>query len=298
MISVVGHTAIDHISRVPRFPPVNGSIHILDRKIYFGGGAANIAAGIAKLGEPCTLVSAVGGDFAGSEYERWMKQIGIQRQFFTVPDAHTATAFMFTDDAGDQITFFEWGASVAFEKEDAPSLPFVHMATADPGFNVRVAERSEFATFDPGQDLHRYSKEQLDSILSNIDVLFANHHEIIGMEKILGKNKHDIISGVPMAVITMGKEGSTLHEKENSSRIPALQVNMADPTGAGDAYRAGFLTAYYRGYGPLVACKMGTVTASFAVERIGCQTNLPDWAQLEARYRKSFGSILEPTRSN
>lgn len=298
MISVVGHTAIDYICRVPRFPPVNGSINILDRKVYFGGGAANIASGIARLDEPCTLVSAVGGDFSGTEYEHWMEQLGIERQFFTIPDAHTATAFMFTDDAGDQITFFEWGASVAFEHEDAPALPFVHMATADPGFNTRVAERSEFATFDPGQDLHRYTKEQLDAILGNINVLFANHHEILGMEKILGSNKRDIINRVPMAVITSGKEGSVLYEKGDSSQIPAIQVKMADPTGAGDAYRAGFLTAFYRGYEPLTACKIGTVTASFAVEKIGCQTNLPDWSRMEARYRKSFGSILEPTRSN
>jgi len=297
MISVVGHTAIDYISRVPRFPSVNGSIHILDRKVYFGGGAANIAAGIAKLDESCTLVSAVGDDFSGSEYEHWMERLGITMQFYTIPGAHTATAFMFTDEAGDQITFFEWGASVAFEKEDAPSLPFVHMATADPGFNVRVAERSEFATFDPGQDLHRYTKEQLDAILGSINVLFANQHEITGMEKILGTSKEEIISRVPMAVITLGKEGSVLHEKGNSTRIPAFPVTMADPTGAGDAYRAGFLTAYHRGYGPLTSCKIGTITASFAVESIGCQTNLPDWDQMEARYGKSFGSLLEPTRS-
>lgn len=297
MISVVGHTAIDHISRVPRFPPVNGSIHILDRKVYFGGGAANIAAGIAKLDEPCTLVSAVGGDFSGSEYEQWMKNLGIERQFFTIPEAHTATAFMFTDEAGDQITFFEWGASVAFEREDAPSLPFVHMATADPGFNVRVSERSEFATFDPGQDLHRYTKEQLDAILSTINVLFANQHEILGMEKILGIRKQEIINRVPMVIITMGKDGSVLHEMGNSHRIPAFPVTMADPTGAGDAYRAGFLTAYFRGYEPLTACKVGTITASFAVEKIGCQTNLPDWNQVEARYGESFGSLLERTRS-
>jgi sugar/nucleoside kinase (ribokinase family) len=297
MISVVGHTAIDYICRVPRFPPVNGSIHILDRKVYFGGGAANIAAGIAKLGEPCTLVSAVGGDFIESEYEHWMEQLGIARQFFTIPAAHTATAFMFTDEAGDQITFFEWGASVAFEREEAPALPFVHMATADPGFNVRVAERSEFATFDPGQDLHRYTKEQLDAILDNVKVLFANQHEITGMERIIGTSKQEIINRVPMVVITMGKEGSVLYEKGNSSRIPAFPVTMADPTGAGDAYRAGFLTAYNRGFEPHTACKIGTITASFAVEKVGCQTNLPDWGQMAARYRMSFGSLLEPTRS-
>ncbi|MCX6699066.1 MAG: carbohydrate kinase family protein [Methanomicrobiales archaeon] len=297
MISVVGHTAIDHISRVPRFPPVNGSINILDRKVYFGGGAANIAAGIARLNEPCTLISAVGGDFSGSDFEQWMERLGIVRKFYTLPGAHTATAFMFTDEAGDQITFFEWGASVAFEREEAPFLPFVHMATADPGFNVKVAERSEFATFDPGQDLHRYTKEQLDAILGTINVLFANQHEITGMEIILGTSREEIISRVPMVVITLGKEGSVLHEKGNSSRIPVFPVTMADPTGAGDAYRAGFLTAYHRGYGPLTACKIGTITASFAVESIGCQTNLPDWDQMEARYGKFFGSLLEPTRS-
>ena len=137
-----------------------------------------------------------------------MEQLGIARQFFIIPAAHTATAFMFTDEAGDQITFFEWGASVAFEREEAPALPFVHMATADPGFNVRVAERSEFATFDPGQDLHRYTKEQLDAILDNVNVLFANQHEITGMERIIGTSKQEIINRVPMVVITMGKEGS------------------------------------------------------------------------------------------
>jgi ribokinase len=240
----------------------------------------------------------VGGDFPGSEYEEWMEQLGITRHFFTIPGAHTATAFMFTDEAGDQITFFEWGAWAAFEHEDAPKLPFVHMATADPGFNVKVSERSEFATFDPGQDLHRYTKEQLDAILANINVLFANQHEITGMEKILGTCKQEIINRVPVVIITMGKEGSVLYEKGDSSLIPACPVTMADPTGAGDAYRAGFLTAYYRGYETLTACKIGTITASFAVEKIGCQTNLPGWEQMEARYGKSFGSLLQPTRSN
>jgi len=95
----------------------------------------------------------------------------------------------------------------------------------------------------------------------------------------------------------MGKDGSVLHEGGHTSCIPVFQVNLADPTGAGDAYRAGFLTAYYRGYDPLTSCKIGTTTASFAVEKTGCQTNLPDWEQMKARYGNSFGSLLEPTGS-
>jgi sugar/nucleoside kinase (ribokinase family) len=135
MISVVGHTAVDHISRVPHLPEKNCSTHIAERQIYFGGGAANIAAGIASLGEQVTLISCIGSDFYGGDYDRWMKSLGIHQQFYVVPDAHTPTAFMFTDDAGDQMTFFEWGASKAFATAEAPSLPFVHMATADPELN-------------------------------------------------------------------------------------------------------------------------------------------------------------------
>lgn len=297
MIHVVGHTAIDHICRVPAFPPKNASTNIIDRKIFFGGGAANIAAGIAVLGERCTLVSAVGGDFAGSEYEQRLEDLGISRQFFVVPDAHTATAFMFTDTAGDQITYFEWGASTVFRTSDAPALPFVHMATADPDFNVRVAEKASFSSFDPGQDLYRYSREQLESIISRIDILFANHHEVEGMCRVLAVDETALADMVPLAVFTMGGRGSTIHESGRAVTIPAIPVKMADPTGAGDAYRAGFLTGYVRGYGPADCCRIGTVTASFAVEMTGCQTNLPSWDRMAARYREFFGPLPAPGRS-
>jgi ribokinase len=289
MIHVVGHTAIDHISRVPSLPARNGSATITDRKIFFGGGAANIAAGIARLGGDVTLVSAVGDDFAGSGYDRWLEELKIKRNFFMVPGNHTPTAFMFTDESGDQITFFEWGASEVFRVSEPPALPFVHMATADPLFNVRVAERAGFSSFDPGQDLHRYHADQLSAILSRISLLFANQHEVEGMCRILGIDKKALIERVPMAVFTQGAKGSTLHCEGGEDHIPAIPVRMADPTGAGDAYRAGFLTAYVRGYPPVVCCRVGSVCASFVVEVPGCQTNLPDWEQMGQRYGNSFG---------
>ena len=291
MISVVGHTAVDHISRVPHLPEKNCSTHIAERQVYFGGGAANIAAGIASLGEQVTLISCIGSDFYGCDYDRWMKSLGIHQQFFVVPDAHTPTAFMFTDDAGDQMTFFEWGASRAFATAEAPSLPFVHMATADPEFNCRVAERSEFTSFDPGQDVFWYTKEQLETILANTDILFANHHEVRQMCTTLGVTKDTLISQVDTAVFTMSGDGSTLYTGGKEHVIPALLVNLADPTGAGDAYRAGFLSAFVRGYSPLTCCRIGTVTASFVVEHPGCQTHLADWNNMESRYQKAFGAL-------
>jgi ribokinase len=290
MIHVAGHTAIDHISRVGILPHPNNSATIIDRKIFYGGGAANIAAGIARLGGSVILVSAVGDEFAGSDYDSWLESLGVKKQFYVVPGTHTPTAFMFTDEKGDQITFFEWGASDIFRVSEPPSFPLVHMATADPVFNVKIAARAEFSSFDPGQDLHRYTADQLGEILSHISLLFANNHEVEGMCRMIGLSPDDLIEEIPMAVFTSGSRGSTLYVGGEECHIPAVPVRMTDPTGAGDAYRAGFLTAFTRDLHPLTCCRVGTVCASFAVEVAGCQTNLPDWGQMLDRYRHAFGN--------
>jgi len=294
MIHIVGHTAIDHISKVAHLPEKNCSTHITDRQVYYGGGAANIAAGIAMLGEMVTLHSCVGSDFTGSDYDRWMTKLGVGQQFFVIPDAHTPTAFMFTDETGDQMTFFEWGASRAFRTSEAPALPLVHMATADPEFNCRVAEKGEFVSFDPGQDVFWYNKEQLDSIISNADILFANQHEVKQMCETLGITREALIARVGMAIFTMSGDGSTLYTQGKEHFIPVVPVSLEDPTGAGDSYRAGFLSAYVKGYDPLTCCKIGTVTASHVVEHVGCQTHLPTWDTMEARYTKNFGELPAP----
>jgi len=294
VIHVVGHTAIDHILRVPRFPDRNGSTFVSGHQVFFGGGAANTAAGIARLGTPATLVSAVGADFPGSDYERWLADIGVATDLVIAKEKRTPTAWVFTDDAGDQITYFEWGASETFASREAPALDFVHLATADPGFNVRVAERSRLATFDPGQDIIWYTAEQLRRILARIRILFANRHEMAHLARILEVPKESLPGMVPIVVVTMDAEGSVLHAGGREHRIPVVPVEAVDPTGAGDAYRAGFLAAYHRGHTPLTSCRVGAVTASFVVERAGCQTHLPDWNQMVARYWTHFGDLPAP----
>ncbi|MGA9029651.1 MAG: PfkB family carbohydrate kinase, partial [Methanoregula sp.] len=98
---------------------------------------------------------------------------------------------------------------------------------------------------------------------------------------------------VTMAIFTMSGDGSTLYMNGSGHFIPVVPVTLSDPTGAGDSYRAGFLSAYVRGYAPLTCCKVGTVTASYVVEHAGCQTHLPTWTQMLERYRKNFDT-LEP----
>lgn len=294
MIEVVGHTAIDHICTVTHLPGPDGSTLVSDRKILFGGGAANIAAGIAMLGGDASLISAVGSDFAGSEYDKWMETLGVKKRFFTIPGANTASAFIFTDLNGHQMTFFEWGASVAFQREAPPDVRFVHMATADPGFNEKIAEKAEFVSFDPGQDLHLYDKECLTHILECSSILFANQYEIASICETLSETRDELFSRVPVAVMTMGAEGSVLSEDGKKEIIPAVPVHAIDPTGAGDAYRAGFLTAYMEGYDTISCCRIGTVTSSFVVSAIGCQTNLARWEVMKKRYEEAFGLFPTP----
>lgn len=105
----------------------------------------------------------------------------------------------------------------------------------------------------------------------------------------LGLERTALVASIPMTITTRGAEGSILYMGGEEYHIPAVRVDAADPTGAGDGYRAGFLTAFRKGYTPLDCCRIGAVVSSFVVERPGPQANLPDWERMLARYRKFFG---------
>jgi ribokinase len=110
----------------------------------------------------------------------------------------------------------------------------------------------------------------------------------------LGITREALINQVDMAIFTMSGDGSSLYTKGKEHFVPVVPVKLVDPTGAGDAYRAGFLSAYVRGYAPVTCCKIGTVTASFVVEHVGCQTHLPDWNAMTMRYQQHFGTLDMP----
>ncbi|HJK23065.1 MAG TPA: carbohydrate kinase family protein [Methanocorpusculum sp.] len=291
IISVCGHLCNDYIIAVEEYPAVGTSCRVTDRQNYYGGGAANIAVGIAKLGGTAELIAAVGRDYPGSAYEQHLKEMGVTTRLFRTDKENCSTAFMVNNAAGDQITYFEWGASALFATADAPSLSFAHMATGDADFNVKVARQAEFATFDPGQDVKYYEASHLREIFENIDMLICNNFEAEIMCGKLGWTEKELIASVPVAILTKGKNGSVLYQNGDVVEIPACPVTMVDPTGAGDAYRAGLLTAYRRGYALPVCCKIGAVTSSFAVEKVGTQTNLADWEQMSERYAEQFGTL-------
>ncbi|WNY22999.1 Adenosine kinase [Methanimicrococcus hongohii] len=297
-ISVTGHTSVDYLLTVETMAGPNASAPALDCQEYFGGGAANVAAAIACLGGDVELISPVGKDFAQKEYDKELQEFGVDlSKLYFIPDRSLSKAFIITDAHSNQTTYFYWGAAAKLAEMEPPRVSFVHMVTADCFFNAKMSQAADFVSFDPGQDLITYQKEPLNTILENTDILFANRHEIELVMKIAEKTFEELKNMIDLIVVTRDKEGSTLYENEIAdgkcvktieTDIKAVLVESVDPTGAGDAYKAGFLTAFVKGYSPKICCQIGSVVSSFVVEKVGCQTNLPDWNRMSERYAVHF----------
>ncbi|MCQ6963783.1 carbohydrate kinase family protein [Methanolobus chelungpuianus] len=295
VITIVGHAAIDLLFDVENIAVHDESQPITEYHEYFGGGAANIAIGIARLGGSCQLIAAVGGDFSSSGYEKELQDHRVDLSLlYRYPDEKCTRAFVFTDREHRQSTYFDWGASVHLQELEAPTIDFVHLATSDSTFNARVAKKARFVSFDPGQDLITYSREKLESILENTNILFTNRHEIQRVCDMTGKSFEEILCMIDTVVVTYDARGSVIHHAGEVINIPIVPVKALDPTGAGDAYRAGFLLAFTRNF-PLETCgRIGATVASFAVQSIGCQTDLPSWEKMKDRYEEHFGKLKGP----
>ena len=292
IISVVGHTALDYIVDVEQIAGKNESSPVIDYEEYPGGGAANIAVAIAKLGGKSQLISPVGVDFSSSGYEKLLKEACVDlSRLYSIEDLKLSKAFIFTDREDNQTSYFYWGASSKFKELEPEPADFVHLATADCVYNAKIAQIAGFVSFDPGQDLVTYSKETLETILAHTDILFANRHEIRRVSEMTGKSFSELRAMIDVIVVTYDAEGSRIYTGNGEWAIPVVSVKAADPTGAGDAYRAGFLLAYTRGYSLPTCGKIGSTVASFAVQTRGCQTSLPTWEEMISRYEASFGKL-------
>lgn len=292
VISVVGHTALDYIVDVEKISGKNESSPVTDYEEYPGGGAANIAIAIAKLGGKSQLISPVGTDFTSSGYEKLLNEANVDlSHLYRIKDRKISKAFIFTDREDNQATYFYWGASSKFKELEPESVDFVHLATADSVYNAKLAQIAGFVSFDPGQDLITYSKENLELILTHTDILFANRHEIKRVSEMTGKSFSELKAMIDIIVVTYDAQGSRIYTDKEEFVVPVVPVKAVDPTGAGDAYRAGFLLALTRGYSLFTCGKIGSIVASFAVQTRGCQTSLPTWEEMKVRYEANFGKL-------
>ena len=283
----VGHTALDYIITVDEFPKANNSAPMKTMKNLNGGVAANVAMIGATLGMKTGLISAVGCEFIDSHYHKNMQKLGVDTEALIISqEENTPTAFVMTNSNQDQISYFYWGAAKEFHDSEVPrdkvkEFKAVHLATGDPHFNCKTGivakEEERLVSFDPGQDLGMYSPKKLKEVIANVNILFGNHHEIKRIQDSLSVDINGLMEmGPEIVLMTCGKEGSHIYSVDDGKfEIESIYRPAVDPTGAGDSYKAGFISQFINGASLEESAKFASSVSSFVVEKQGCQTNMP-----------------------
>lgn len=265
----------------------------------FGGCAGNIAYSLSLLGEKSLLYGVAGSDF--EEYKKWLVKNGINVDFIGIDNEKlTATAYVLTDNNENQLTIFSPGAmeSVSSEKklsnEDLESIriailsPDICERTVRLGRQLVEAGISYF--FDPGQMTPHFKKEDLRFLLKNAFVFIANHYEVKLLCDRLNIKIKDITGYVDIFIETLGAKGSLVRMKDSSKEIEIPAViprSLADPTGCGDAFRAGLLSGLNSGADSMEACKKGALVAAYAIEKAGTQKHHFTMDEFNERLAKS-----------
>lgn len=292
VLTVVGTVAFDVMGRVSALPAPEETAGVVELDMDVPGGTAgNVSMALARLGAPPRLLSCVGPDFAGSAYERQLASAGLDLSLVRVVEAPTSRAFIFFDGAGKQMTFFHAGASrdLADAWPTPPPLGRAHFAAGEISCYPRLMQSAEWVSFDPGQEVFHRELEQLTACLPHVDLLFLNRHERDVLESRAGWSLERMLSeGVSVIVETRGAGGSVVHSAAGRFAAPAVEAVARDPTGAGDAHRAGFLYALERGAELGVCARFASVLGAFAVETVGAQGH-PTLDEAVARYQKAFG---------
>jgi adenosine kinase len=301
---VTGSLAYDRIMNFPRFfkdhfipdklHNINVSFTVDAPKREFGGTGGNIAYNLALLEEKPTILSTAGNDF--DAYATWLLQNGIGTEGIEISkDVATASAYIITDQGDNQITAYSGGPDEApytknVAREEALAIVAPTGITKMRSFPKLFKELGIPYYFDPSQRIPMLSPEDLTSIIGDSDAVFVNDYELALIKNKTGWSETDIKEKTKTLVVTLGKEGSRILTKDGEEHVRAVPVeNAVDPTGAGDAYRAGFMKGAMRGL-PAPACaKLGSVIAAYAVEHHGTQTYRFTLAEVCARYKDAYG---------
>jgi adenosine kinase len=319
-IAVTGSIATDHLMTFPgsfadqlidgQLDRVSLSFLVDDLQVRIGGVAANISFGMGCLGLSPVLVGAVGADFA--EYRSWLERHGVDCESVLVSELrHTARFLCTTDEHHNQIASFYTGAMADARLIDLQpvadrvgGLDLVLISPNDPEAMVRHTEECRrlgipFAA-DCSQQLARMGGEEIRQLVDGAAYLFTNDYEKVLVEQKTGWSDDEVLSRVGVRVTTLGPKGARVdREGEPSLHIPPTpELGKVDPTGVGDAFRAGFLSGLVWGMSLERCGQLGNLTATYVLEHVGGQEyRLGRQAFLErfaAAYGPAAAAEVEP----
>ncbi len=302
-IAITGSVATDHLMTFPgrfvdsilpdRLAELSVSFLVEDLDIRRGGVAANIAFGLGQLGRRPVLAAAVGADFA--EYRAWLERHGVDCSGIHVSELrHTARFSCTTDTDHAQISSFYPGAMsearlIELEPLSPQGWDLVHIGPNDPEAMLRHSDECRVRGYpfaaDPSQQLSFADGTYIRKLLAGAEYLFGNEYEDGLIREKTGWTAEEILAVVGTRVTTLGGKGVRIERQGMETlEIPAVPgIVVANPTGAGDAFRAGFIAGLSCEL-PLIGCaRLGAVLASYAIETVGTQEY--DLLQLDLRGR-------------
>ena len=310
-VLVTGSLAFDQIMVFPghfkdhilpeKLHVINISFLVKEMRRQRGGCAGNIAYTMALLGHNPRIVAAAGNDFA--DYQEWLEGHGVDVGGVELfEDVSTASCFITADQSDNQITGFFPGAmarasQLSVVERQGENAGVLIVAPDDPAAMSRHCREAREASmpfiFDPSFQVTAMDGDALREAAKGTAMLVVNDYEFAVFEKKTGLTGDEVFDLVDMAVITLGGEGSKiLRRGEPEIRIPAAAISeLVEPTGAGDAFRAGFVAGWQRGFDLEVCGRMGSVASAFVVEKGGPQVHHYDPQQFAERYAANFGAL-------
>ncbi len=305
-ILVSGSLAYDRIMDFPEkfsdhiFPD---KIHILNVcflvngiKEQFGGTAGNIAYNLALLGEKPLILASAGKDFDG--YASWLERNDLNLQGIRlIPDEFTAGAYITTDVADNQITGFNPGAmkypcSFKVDGQDpATTIAIIAPGNTEDMWNLsnEYKRKNIPYIFDPGQQIPVLPKDRLLEMIEGSKLLISNDYELEMIVRSTGRSKPELLETTEAIVTTLGDRGCLVATKKDETHIPAAKAAaVKDPTGAGDAFRAGLIKGLVMGKSLADAAALGSVCGSFGVECHGTQCHKFTLDDFWARHKENY----------
>ena len=266
----------------------------------FGGCAGNIAYTLKKLGGQPVPMATVGADFG--QYRAYLAGLDISQDFVsTIETEWTAQAFITTDLDDNQITAFHPGAMTHNHRQVVPADHGITYGSISPDGKEAMLEHSDqFAAagiphlFDPGQGLPMFNGDELFKMIKNATWLTLNSYEWAMLKDKTGLSRQTVIEHLDGGVIiTHGAEGSELITRESETRIPAVEPQgIVDPTGCGDAYRAGLLFGLDQGWDPVDAARLGSLMGSIKIAHSGPQHHDFTVDEIRQQFQDAFQSPM------
>jgi len=308
---IAGSIATDHLMSfggkfadslvVEQLDKISLSFLVDDLEIRRGGVAANMTFGLGCLGLRPVLVGAAGEDFA--DYRSWLVRHGVDCSSVHISESrHTARFVCTTDPTGAQIASFYPGAmSEARMIEFGPIVDrvgppeYVLIGADDPDAMLRHTDECRQRGYpfiaDPSQQLAFSGGDLIRNLIDGATILFSNEYESAMIEQKTGWSAKEVLARVGTQVTTLGKDGVRVQRKgaETITVAAAQDVRAVEPTGVGDAFRAGYLAALTWGLDVERACQVGCVLAAYVVETIGTQEYAFTPAQFVGRVEASYG---------